>query len=50
MLIKHTKTGVVLGTFYGKPPRSFIMEVCSKQGYLDPSKVDKIVADMLKVN
>jgi hypothetical protein len=26
------------------------MEVCSKQGYLDPDKVDKIVADMLKVN
>jgi len=50
MLIKHTKTGVVLGTFYGKPSKSFIMEVCSKQGYLDPSKVDKIVADVLKVN
>ena len=50
MLIKHTKTGVVLGTFYGKPSKSFIMEVCSKQGYLDPSKVDKIVQKMLKVN
>ena len=50
MLIKHTKTGVVLGTFYGKPSKSFIMEVCSKQGYLDPSKVDKIVQKMLEVN
>jgi hypothetical protein len=50
MIIKHTKTGVVLGTFYGKPSKIFIMEVCNKQGYLDTTKVDKIVQKMLGVN
>ena len=50
MLIKHTKTGVVLGTFYGKPSKSFIMEVCNKHGYLDTTKVDKIVQKLLEVN
>ena len=26
-LLKHTKTGVILGTFYGTPSKEFIMDV-----------------------
>jgi hypothetical protein len=47
-LIKHTKTGVVLGTFYGKPSKEFIMTICNKMGYLDQNNVDKIAESMLK--
>ena len=47
-LIKHTKTGVVLGTFYGKPSKEFIMTICNKMGYLDQDIVDKIAESMLK--
>ena len=47
-LIKHTKTGVVLGTFYGKPSKEFIMTICNKMGYLDQDNVDKIAESMLK--
>lgn len=49
-LIKHTKTGVVLGRFYGKPSKEFIMDICNKMGYLDQDKVDKIAESMLKFN
>jgi hypothetical protein len=49
-LIKHTKTGVVLGTFYGKPSKEFIMDICNKMGYLDQNKVDKIAESILKFN
>jgi hypothetical protein len=47
-LIKHTKTGVVLGTFYGKPSKEFIMEICNKMGYLDSKNVDAIAENMIK--
>jgi len=47
-LIKHTKTGVVLGTFYGKPSKEFIMDICNRMGYLDQTNVDKIAESMLK--
>ena len=47
-LIKHTKTGVVLGTFYGKPSKESIMTICNKMGYLDQNIVDKIAESMLK--
>lgn len=48
-LLKHTKTGVVLGTFYGRPSKEFIMEICRKMGYLDPKNVDIIAENMLKM-
>lgn len=48
-LLRHTKTGVVLGTFYGKPSKQFIMDICNRMGYLDQSNVDKIAEDMLKL-
>jgi hypothetical protein len=47
-LIKHTKTGVVLGTIYGKPSKEFIMDICNKMGYLDEKSVDKMAESMLK--
>lgn len=47
-LIKHTKTGVVLGTIYGKPSKEFIMDICNKMGYLDQDNVDKIAEGVLK--
>ena len=47
-LLKHTKTGVILGTFYGKPSKEFIMEICNKMGYLDSKNVDAIAENMLK--
>jgi len=47
-LLKHTKTGVVLGTFYGRPSKEFIMEICNKMGYLDQNNVDKIAESVLK--
>jgi hypothetical protein len=48
-LIKHTKTGVVLGTIYGKPSKEFIMDICNRMGYLDQTNVDKIADGMLKI-
>jgi len=48
-LLKHTKTGVVLGTFYGRPSKEFIMEICRKMGYLDSKNVDMIAENMLKM-
>lgn len=48
-LLRHTKTGIVLGTFYGKPSKEFIMDICNRMGYLDQSNVDKIAEDMLKL-
>jgi hypothetical protein len=48
-LLKHTKTGVVLGTFYGKPSKEFIMDICKKMGYLDQKNVDMIAQSMLKL-
>jgi hypothetical protein len=48
-LLKHTKTGVVLGTFYGRPSKEFIMDICKKMGYLDQKNVDMIAQSMLKV-
>lgn len=47
-LLRHTKTGVILGTFYGKPSKDFIMEICNKMGYLDSKNVDAIAENMLK--
>lgn len=47
-LIKHTKTGVVLGTFYGKPSKELIMDICRKNNFLDQDNVDKIAESMLK--
>lgn len=47
-LIKHTKTGVVLGTFYGRPSKKSIMEVCEKYGYLDPKVADEMALKILK--
>lgn len=47
-LLRHTKTGVVLGTFYGRPSKEFIMEICNKMGYLDPKNVDAIAENMIK--
>jgi hypothetical protein len=47
-LIKHTKTGVVLGTIYGKPSKEFIMDICNKMGYLDQENVDRIAESVLK--
>jgi len=48
-LLKHTKTGVVLGTFYGRPSKEFIMDICKKMGYLDQKNVDMIAQSMLKI-
>lgn len=48
-LIKHTETGVVLGTFYGKPSKELIMDICNKMGYLDKDNVDRIAKSMLKI-
>jgi hypothetical protein len=48
-LIKHTKTGVVLGTIYGRPSKEFIMDICKKMGYLDSKNVDVIAESMLKM-
>ena len=48
-LLKHTKTGVVLGTFYGRPSKEFIMEICKKMGYLEQSNVDRIAESMVKL-
>ena len=48
-LLKHTKTGVVLGTFYGRPSKEFIMDICKKMGYLDSKNVDIIAESMLKM-
>jgi hypothetical protein len=47
-LLRHTKTGVVLGTFYGRPSKEFIMEICNKMGYLDSKNVDAIAENMIK--
>jgi hypothetical protein len=48
-LLRHTKTGVVLGTFYGRPSKEFIMEICRKMGFLDSNNVDMIAENMLKI-
>jgi hypothetical protein len=48
-LLRHTKTGVVLGTFYGRPSKEFIMDICKKMGFLDPNNVDMIAENMLKI-
>jgi hypothetical protein len=48
-LIKHTQTGVVLGTFYGRPSKELIMDICKKMGFLDKENVDKIAESILKV-
>lgn len=48
-LLKHTKTGVILGTFYGKPSKEFIMEICKKMGYLDAERVDVIAEGIIKM-
>jgi carbonic anhydrase len=48
-LLKHTKTGIVLGTFYGRPSKEFIMDICKKMGYLDQKNVDKVAESMLKM-
>ena len=48
-LLRHTKTGVVLGTFYGRPSKEFIMDICKKMGFLDPKNVDMIAENMLKM-
>jgi hypothetical protein len=48
-LIKHTKTGVILGTIYGKPSKKFIMDICNKMGYLDQKNVDRVANDMIKI-
>jgi hypothetical protein len=47
-LLRHTKTGVVLGTFYGRPSKEFIMDICNRMGYLDSKNVDAIAENMLK--
>ena len=47
-LIKHTKTGAVLGTFYGSPSKKSIMDVCDKFGFLDPKKADEMALKILK--
>jgi len=47
-LIKHTKTGVVLGTIYGKPSKEFIMDICNRMGYLNQDNIDKIAEGVLK--
>jgi hypothetical protein len=47
-LIKHTRTGVVLGTIYGRPSKEFIMDICRKNNFLDQDNVDKIAESMLK--
>jgi hypothetical protein len=48
-LLRHTKTGVVLGTFYGRPSKEFIMDICKKMGYLDTKNIDAIAESMLKI-
>jgi hypothetical protein len=48
-LIKHTQTGVVLGTIYGTPSKEFIIDICKKMGFLDKQNVDQIAEAMLKV-
>jgi hypothetical protein len=48
-VIKHTSTGVVLGTFYGRPSKKFIIDICNQMGYFDQNNVDKIVESFLKL-
>jgi hypothetical protein len=48
-LIKHTRTGVVLGTIYGRPSKEFIVNICNKMGYLDQNKVDLMAESILKI-
>lgn len=48
VVIRHSKTGVVLGTFYGRPPKIFIIEVCEKYGYFDTVMCDKIAEAISK--
>lgn len=48
-LLRHTKTGVILGTFYGKPSKEFILEICNKMGYLDAERVDVIAEGLVKM-
>jgi len=47
-LIKHTKTGVVLGTIYGKPSKEFIIDICNRMGYFNQDNIDKIAEGVLK--
>ena len=43
--IKHKKTGVVLGTFYGTPSKEFILKIYKEQ--LTPEYIDRIVPKLL---
>lgn len=48
-ILKHTKTGVVLGVIHGRPTKEFILQVCKQYNYLDKEYVDKLAMQVTKL-
>lgn len=45
-ILRHTETGVILGTIYGRPSKEFILKICQQYGYLNREYVDNLANQM----